>query len=215
MDPIKEAFDKIKQDITLLKNEILNLKIQINSTQTNPIYNQPQIHQQTNKQTYIQTTQTHNQPIQPLYIENNNSSIGNERVPTNTPTNTPTHQQTQNYSNLTIKSDFQQVNEILDSLDNIKKGIRLKFKQLTPQEMLIFSVLYTLEEQKTQNITYKTLADKTNLSESSIRDYINKLIIKGIPVEKTRQNNKIIILNIAQDLKNITNLTIIQDLRAL
>jgi len=116
---------------------------------------------------------------------------------------------------ITSQSEFKQANNILNSLDNIKKGIRLKFKRLTPQEMLVFSVLYNLEEQKIDEITYKTLANKIKLSESSIRDYINKLINKGVPIEKTRQNNKTIILNISQDLKNIATLAAIQDLRAL
>ena len=111
--------------------------------------------------------------------------------------------------------DFKEANNILESLDNIKKGIRLKFKRLTPQEMLVFSTLYTLEEQKHTDITYKIIATQLSLSESSIRDYMNKLINKGIPIEKTRQNNKTIILNISSDLKNITTLATIQSLRTL
>ena len=79
--------------------------------------------------------------------------------------------------------------------------------------MLIFSTIYTLGEQKNTEITYKIIATQLSLSESSIRDYINKLINKGIPIEKTRQNNKIILLKISQDLKNITTLATIQSLR--
>ena len=65
--------------------------------------------------------------------------------------------------------------------------------------MLIFNTLYSLDEGETEEITYKIIANKINLSESSIRDYINKLIKKGIPVEKTRKNNKIIILNRSEE----------------
>jgi DNA-binding MarR family transcriptional regulator len=201
MDPIKEAFNNIKKDIYYLKEQINDIKIQINQIQTTS-------NQSTHQQTDNQTLPTQNNTIQPLYIQNNDSSIGNEGVPTNTPTHQQTHQQTRN-------SEFKQVNTILESLDNIKKGIRLKFKRLTSQEMLVFSTLYTLEEQNYQEITYRALAKQLNLSESSIRDYINKLIKKGIPLEKTKQNNKTIILNISKDLKNITTLTTIQDLRAI
>ena len=45
---------------------------------------------------------------------------------------------------LAMKKDFERAKTILNTLDNIKKDIRLKFKQLTPQEMQVFSVLYNL-----------------------------------------------------------------------
>ncbi|MFH1521489.1 MAG: HTH domain-containing protein [archaeon] len=215
MDPIKEAFIKIKEDISYLKNEILQLKSQIKDVQTTPTHNLSQTHQQTDKQTNIQTTPTHNHYIEPLYTPNSNSSIGNRGVPTDKPTNQQTDQQSHNYTQITPNSEFKQANNILASLDNIKKGIRLKFKMLTPQEMLIFSTLYTLEEQNTDKITYRTLALQIKLSESSIRDYINKLINKGIPIEKIKQNNKLIVLKISPDLKNIATLATIQNLREL
>lgn len=211
MDPVKEAFVKIKKDILFLKEEIKTLNKALSEIQTTPTHNQPLTNQQTNKPTNFQTTPTHNQVIQPLYIQNTPISTGNEGVPTNTQTHQQTHQQTEIMPNI----DFKEANNILESLDNIKKGIRLKFKRLTPQEMLVFSTIYTLEEQKYTDITYKIIATQLKLSESSIRDYTNKLINKGIPIEKTRQNNKTIILNISPDLKNITTLATIQSLRTL
>ena len=215
MDPIKEAFFKIKEEILGLTNEISQLKLQIKNIQTTPTHNISQIPQQTDKQTSIQTTPTHNHLIEPLYTPNSNSSIGNQGVPTDKQTNRQTHQQTHNYTQITPNSDFKQANDILASLDNIKKGIRLKFKRLTPQEMLVFSTLYSLEEQNINKTTYRTLATQLKLSESSIRDYINKLINKGVPIDKIRQNNKTIILEISQDLKNIATLATICQLREL
>jgi len=208
MDPLKEAFIKIKEDIYYLKEEIIKLNKKINNIQTTPTYNTLQTPQQTNKPTHIQTTPTHNIDIQPLYKQNKPISTGNSGVPTNKPTNQQTNQQAQNMN-------FKDINNILESLDNAKKEIRLKFKKLTPQEMLVFSTIYLLEEQKYNEITYKKIAIDLKLSESSIRDYINKLINKGIPINKTRQNNKIIILNISKDLKNIATLATIQTLKDL
>ena len=130
-------------------------------------------------------------------------------------TDKQTNRQTDNYTQIKHKTDFEQANEILSSLDGIKKGIRLKFKRLTPQEMLVFSTLYSLEEQNTEEITYRTLAEQLQLSESSIRDYVNKLVRKGIPIDKIRQNNKTILLKISQDLKNIATLATICHLREL
>ena len=80
--------------------------------------------------------------------------------------------------------------------------------------MLVFNTLYILEE-NSKEITYKIIATQLKLSESSIRDYINKLTNKGIPIEKTRQNNKTIILKISNDLRNIATLATIQTLREL
>lgn len=203
MDPIKEAFQKIKEEIFFLKEEIIALNNKIDNIQTTPTHNNPLKDIPTHQQTHLQTTPTHNYAVQPLYNQNTPISTGNEGVPTNTPTHQQTHQ----------SLDFKEINEIIDSLDSIKKEIRKKFKRLTSQEMLVFSTLYNLEDQQNIEITYKIIANQLNLSESSIRDYINKLINKGIPINKTRQNNKIILLNISKDLKNITNLTTIQKLR--
>jgi hypothetical protein len=244
MDPIKEAFSKIKEEILLLKNEIKEISSKINNLelkntqqtnqqsfqQTNPTHTPLKNTQQTNQQSFQQTNPTHNYTVEAPYNENNDVSIGNKGVPTNKPTNQQTIQQTNQHLENQLKntisdkdsikypeinSDFRQVNEILSSLDSIKKEIRLKFKRLTPQEMLVFSTLYTFEEQNIEKITYRILAKQINLSESSIRDYINKLINKGVPVEKIRQNNKTIILKISKDLKNIATLATIKNLRAL
>ncbi|MCK4997528.1 helix-turn-helix domain-containing protein [Candidatus Pacearchaeota archaeon] len=219
MDPIKEAFSRIKEEILLLREEISSLRLQIKDisthNQTTPTHNISNIRQQTDIQTHNQTTPTHNHSVQNPYHVNSNSSIGNRGVPTDKHTDKQTHQQTQDLVDYALESDFKQANNILESLDNIKKGIRLKFKRLTPQEMLVFSHLYTLEEQKFEEITYKTLANKIKLSESSIRDYINKLINKGIPIDKIRQNNKTILLKVSTDLKKIATLATIQSLRSL
>jgi predicted transcriptional regulator len=207
MDLIKEAFSKIKEDILSLKEDILSLKEDIKNIKQST--HNPTI------PTHNPTIPTHNIHVQPLYNQNINSSIGNDGVPTNKPTNQQTNKPTNYDTKITINSDFKEVNNIMNSLDNIKKEIRFKFKRLTPQEMLVFSVLYELEEQNHPEITYRVLAIKINLSESSIRDYINKLINKGIPIDKIRQNNKIITLKISKDLKNIATLTTIQNLREL
>ena len=81
--------------------------------------------------------------------------------------------------------------------------------------MLIFSVLYQLEEEQGQegHSDYRTLAKRLNLTESSIRDYIGRLIKKGIPVDKIKVNNKNIQLKISPNLKKIASLPTIIQLR--
>ncbi len=164
-----------------------------------------------------------------LKYQNRNLSIGNGGVPTNTPTNTPTNQHrnisipnnqkdTKTINNkeyLNLPTSFERASQILESLDDIKKDIRKTFKQLTNQEMMVFSTLYTYNEQRIEEITYKMIANTLKLSESSIRDYINRLIKKGIPIEKRRLNNKKIILNVSTNLLEVTNLSTITRLRNL
>lgn len=222
MDPIKEAFSKIKDEISSLREDISSLKHSISAinqtteslkNQTNTIKNQLKEQPQTDQQTHIQT---HNPDVQALYTKNSLSSIGNKGVPTDRQTLSQTDQQTDNTSDLHIKDpirEFREANEILSTLDSIKKEIRLKFKGLTKQEMTVFATLYSLDDQESSEITYKTLAKTLTLSESSIRDYINKLLLKGIPINKIKMNNKTVYLSISDDLKGIATLETILQLR--
>ena len=133
-------------------------------------------------------------------------SIGNQGVQTNRQTDKQTNRQTEN----TLDNAF----EILDKLDSLKKEIRLKFKRLTNQEMRVFSAIYQLEEEKGHS-DYKTLSKKLNLSESSIRDYIRRLLVKEIPLDKIKVNNKEVKINISQSLRKMASLNTIIKLRSL
>jgi len=277
MDPLKEAFQKIKEDILSLKNDfysmnneikqikdsISNIKNQTKNVVQTPVVQKipqiirklPDLDTQTDTQTvkqsdninfnaYNQTTQTNIPSKEPfkadvqiidsssnikktpptrLYPQKTIFSTGSNGVQTDKPTD----QSTNSYSLFKNKrenvseipsihdtiSEFERVNEILSSLDDVKKEIRNKFKSLTSQEMIVFSTLYTLEDQRIEKIGYQILAKSLNLTESSIRDYINKLIKKGVPIDKTRLNNKKIILKVSENLKKIATLDTILKLR--
>jgi hypothetical protein len=206
MDPIKEAFVRIKEDINLLSQEISSIKSEL-SIQAQKIESLLNDHHNSNRQT---DKQTQNSLLEPPKDQNIGVSIGNRGVPTDKQTNRQTDKQTQK---LTDSEEFSKASEILNSLDSIKKEIRLKFKRLTTQEMVVFSKLYVLEDENLPEITYRTLSSNLNLSESSIRDYVNKLIKKGIPIQKIKLNNKTILLKISPDLKKIVTLSKIIQLR--
>ncbi len=80
--------------------------------------------------------------------------------------------------------------------------------------MAIFSSIYELEEQGL-DVDYQSLAQKCNLSEISIRDYVHKIMKKGIPLIKFKLQNKRIMLKIPEDLKKIATLQTIHTLRKL
>lgn len=225
MDEIKNAFQKVKQDIDSMNKEIISLKQTlfetkeqisyisrilnelVSKSKTEPAYvsetptNYPQ------NSTYPTHNPTDNMSFKPLKGQNIAISTGNEGVPTNRQTDKQTNQQTE-------KTYFGDALEILNSLDNIKKDIRNKFKRITDQEFLVFSTIYQLEEEAAF-VDYKSLSQRLNLTESSIRDYVGRLIKKGIPVEKTKINNKMIQLSISEKLKKIAPLPVIFQLREL
>ena len=226
MDPIRDSFIRVKQDITSLKKDIGFLTKSLSETRnqikeicsilTKIIEKQVSTHKLLNKtlSTYPSTLP---QEIGGLKSQNLAISTGNEGVPTDRQTHQQTDNQTQNPLKKSEELSVDNAIKILESLDSIKREIRLKFKRLTAQEWLIFSTLYQLEEQNTpkEPLTYKTLANYLKLTESSIRDYIGRLIKKGIPVEKTKINNKTIQLTVSSNLKKIASLSTIIQLRDL
>jgi DNA-binding MarR family transcriptional regulator len=150
-------------------------------------------------------------PLKAVKHQNLGISTGNEGVPADRQTDRQTDQQTDQQ---TENSSFGEALDILSSLDNLKKEVRNKFKKITDQEFLVFSTIYQFSEEN-GFVDYRTLSQKLNLTESSIRDYIGRLIKKGIPIEKNRINNKIIQLSISEKLKKIASLPAIFQLRSL
>lgn len=229
MENIKEAFYKVKQDIRELREEVsllnnLNLESKKRMIDLCEIIenltikmNKIDSDRQTNKQTNIQTEKkniysnnsfnsTNNLNIKPLNDQIQPISIGNQGVQTDKQTDKQTDRQTQNTLDYAA--------EMLDSLDNLKKELRLKFKRLTEQELLVFSAIYQISEEIGHS-DYKSLSKRLNLSESSIRDYVRRLLNKEIPLEKNKINNKEVKITISSKLKKIASLNTILELRNL
>ena len=232
MDPIKEAFSRIKEDILSLQEQMISLNQQIWDIKRTLDEKKEEVPtQKGDNQTIQQPNPTQNQtptdnlPFKALKEPILGVSTGNGGVPTNSQTDRQSNQQTREsidfyrvHSEENEKSDkisqIQRVSEVLESLDSIKKEIRSNFKQLTSQEMAVFSIIYTLEEQGFV-VDYSLISQKLGLSESSIRDYTHKIIKKGVPLIKIKENNKKVTLSISQDLKKIASLQTILSLRNL
>ena len=219
MDSVKEAFYRVKQDMDFLRQELdvlkeefreINEKIDIflaNFNNQNKEVNPA--NQQINPANPTHNP-TDNMPFKPLKHQNMGISTGNYGVPTDKQTDKQTNQHTQNELKIN-KNTLETASEILNSLDSIKKEIRLQFKGITEQEMLVFSTIYQLEEEG--DVDYRILAKRLNLTESSIRDYVGRLVKKGIPVDKKKINNKNVHLSISENLKKIASLSTILKLR--
>jgi len=220
-ESIKEAFLRVKEDITFLKQETNMLKLDIQELKELISEIKNSLESQKNNSTHqqiistdIQKPSTHdflstdNLPLEALKSQNSTVSTGNEGVSTDR----QTHRQTDRHTGIPL--NMNDAAQILSSLDNLKKELRLKLKRMTKQEMLIFSLVYQLEEQG-QIVDYKLLSEKLAITESSVRDHIQRLLSKGIPIEKERVNNKKIVLHIPQEFKKIASLSTILQLREL
>jgi len=231
MDPVKESFQKVKQDIFSLNQELLFLKKELSETREkitdvceilikiNEKVEKKVSTQQSQKTTSSTHPSTHDTSFKPLKPLNMPISTGNQGVSTDRQTDRQTDKNTTYSFEIPQKEvlprtqdSIEDAAKIIDSLDNLKKEIRLKFKRLTEQEVLVFSTIYQLDEEE-GHTDYKKIAKRLNLTESSIRDYVGRLIKKGIPVDKKRINNKNISLSISPNLKKIASLSTILKLR--
>jgi hypothetical protein len=231
---IKNAFSKVKQDMDELRTEISEIKELIKGFQ-DEFYSE-KLHKLAEKplnntlkktSTLRHITSTHPatstdtstvpQEVEGLKPLNLGISTGNQGASTDRQTDTSTDTSTDNLSEIpseNIEENIYEASEILDSLDQIKKQIRRKFKRLTDQEITVFSTIYQLEEKNPQ-VTYQIISKTLNLSQSSVRDYVQRMINKGIPIKKQKINNKKVILSISPELKKIATLSTILQLREL
>jgi len=215
---LKAAFSRVKQDIFLLGEELSQLRTDISEIKEQIAKIQENISSthisDTSTHPVTSThTSTHPYEIEGLKYPNFDISTGNEGASTDRQTIRQTDNPLQKPLEKPIDQTITEASEILDSLDDIKKEIRLKFKSITNQEMLVFSTIYQLEEDNPDGVSYDQISAKLSLSQSSIRDYIQRLINKGIPIYKTRVNNKKITLKISSELKKIAPLSTILKLR--
>lgn len=222
---LKTSFIDMKNQLEVLNKSMDSLKIELmqqkNVEKEQKFMYKTPTHIPTDvlkNQTYpaIPTdTPTVPQEIRGLKSPNFNISSGNVGVPTDRQTNQQTDEIPVFHEEKPLVRHIYDAQDILASLDAVKREIRLKFKQITSQEMLVFSTIYQLESESPEGIEYRQIANKLHLSESSIRDYVQKLVNKGIPVDKIKLNNKKILLKISSKLKNIAPLDALIKLREL
>jgi len=219
-EKVREAFSRAKKDIHTLQSQISELTTEIK--QLKRTLDQTDT---SDRQTDRHKTQTVPQEIGGFSSPNLAVSTGNEGVQTDRQTIRQTDRHGQKFAQTSSETSQQtsqqdpitqaeKVSEVLNSLNTLKRDLRSQFKKLTPQEMFVFSTIYQLTEQGLE-VDYSLVAEKTHLTQSSIRDYIQKIIQKNIPLIKSKDNNKRIILSIPSDFKSMASLQTILSLRDL
>ena len=98
------------------------------------------------------------------------------------------HQQSSTMNNneqqsSTIKKDLQA------SIRELSQNLSSTFQALTDREFSVFVAVFELQKQLPE-VTYTDLANKLQISEPTIRNTINRLISKNIPLQKSRFFNK-------------------------
>jgi hypothetical protein len=228
MDELKEAFRKIKGDLLHLKEEVSFLKKDLQKTQEGVIEIGRAMISLDREISLLKSIQTEKpflkaqdslSPIDtslftPQKPQISTISKGNDGVQTDRQTNQQTDKQIEKGLFISSKTSkvtsdsFKTASELLESLDSLKKEIRLKFKRLTEQELITFSTIYQIEEER-GFCDYKSLSGSLKISESSVRDYVRRLLLKEIPIEKSKVNNKEVHLFISPNLKKIASLSTI------
>ncbi len=229
MDEVRDAFKKVKEDFRGLNYEFLFLKKDLNkmkellievgenlyslNKKMNLLLEEKNKTEKKNLETDKQQDKTDSLSFKLQKAQILGISSGNEGVQTDRQTNQQTDNQ-EEFLPKKVSNSFEEASNLLESLDGVRKEVRFKLKKLTEQEMLLFSTIYQMEEEKGFS-DYKSLSKTLSLSESSIRDYVRRLILKGIPLEKKKINNKEVHLFISQNLKKIASLSTILQLRDL
>lgn len=183
-EKLRRTFSKIREDISSINNEILALKTEINTLKTTL---KPSTHVSTHPRQLDPKSRHTNQEFSRIkpYFSN---SIGNNGVSTDRQTHS------------------RQTDRHVKIAESIERDLIDVFKSLTSQEFLIFSVLYTLQENLKRSVTYKDISGRIGLTESTVRDHISRLIDKGIPIIKEKVSNKQVILRISDELRKIATL---------
>jgi hypothetical protein len=220
-EALRNSFKKIKQEMEYLSSEISSLKKEIINLYE--ILYQIDLIKNTKKaqniQSSISTTDiqqiSENPADNPEYNKELNLkshiSIGNEGVPADS-------QQTVNRqiiqeNQLKDQKDKEEDSKISILIDNLKTDLKEKFKSLTKQEFLIFSLIYSLTEEFGE-ANYKDIALRSKLTESSIRDYVTRLEHKGIPLIKEKKNNKLVVIKVPKELRDLATLDSLTKLKS-
>ncbi len=187
VDPIKEAFTKVREDIDLLKKEINNNKKEISS--------QKELLESINKklEEFLDFSKEINNKIAFFNVSSGNNGVGNNQQQSTT-INNNRQQQAIKPSNVKHSSD---------DLKDIKldQTLTFRFKSLSDREFSVFLAIYELE-QEIGEVGFTELANKLKIFESTVRTVVYTLISKEIPIIKDRFFHKKVSLSIQKDFKN-------------
>jgi hypothetical protein len=100
-------------------------------------------------------------------------------------------------------TDIHSFNNHSIDIQQIKSNMEDRFKDITNQEFMVFLTIYQLEEDLGRGVTYEELSSKLKLSTGCIRSYTSSIIRKQLPLEKRKINNRMVVLTIPQNFREL------------
>ncbi len=126
---------------------------------------------------------------------NKNSSTGNKGASNN-------HQQSTINNHQQSTTNHQQSTEAKKAIETLERDLAISFKMLTDREFSVFMAISELSGQHGET-TYTQVANILNLTETSIRGAVNRIISKNLPVNKERIFNGKTSLFLRKDFKEL------------
>jgi len=192
---VREAFTKIKEDIDFLKKEILECKEDIKMLNSNK---RVELRHEIEKSPVLNDISTGNigvccyhydtsgptMPIKPHKGDISTGSIGP----------------------CCYVDDTRNSEKVKFDISYLKNNLEKVFLSLTKTEFSIFLSVYQLEEEYKRPVSYSDIAIKLPLSLNSVRNHMNNLILKGIPLVKVVYG-KAVLLSVLPEFKamNLAN----------
>ena len=103
-----------------------------------------------------------------------------------------------NHSTINQSLNSQSIN-----VQTFKDELPKVLDRVSRQEFITFMTIFQQEDELGQ-VTYDSLAQALKITAGCVRTYVSGLIKKGFPVVKAKYNNKLIILKIPEEFKNLT-----------
>ncbi len=200
---IKEAFERVKDDINELKKEIIDQKKQIYSLKN-----------EIKDFLVIKKENKDNLDLKEI-------SIGNEGVYNDEQRWTTMNNDAQRSA--TMDNDEQPFTTMNDepslfskrlksTVKSLDQALTFKFRTLSDREFSVFVALYEIVK-KVPETTYLELAEHLSINETTVKVVVNRLIGKGLPIKKERFLNKKVSLSINKDFFDLNLLEKLISLR--
>ena len=216
---LKVSFQKVKEDIQNIQKTVQNITSQLDLIQQEIIL----LKEKTNyspmeiKGFFRQTLDRHStdtrQTLDNLsQIQPQIQSEAGDKRENGQQTNKPQINPKQQANQLTTtEQDIYKLSQTLynqQKQENIpitisEKEIFDTFRSLTNKEFLTFLAIYQLEEELRSFVFYSDIAGKLKLSQSSVRDHVNELMLKKTPIEKRVLGNRKVSLSIRKVFKEM------------
>ena len=184
-EKIRSSFSNVKNDIFSIGNQVKDIERETNAQKKD-------ISEINSK---LETLNTSIKEIKGILESFNEDSTGNDGVINN-------HQQStiNNHQQSTINN--QHLNISSTDLKELEKGFSQLFKNLTDREFSVFMAIFELEKQLNE-ANYTQIANRLNLTETTVRGTVNRLLSKNLPVRKERLFNGKTSLSLKKDFHDL------------